>query len=429
MPDRSLTGVRNILRHSSVVLTADLTLMVGRLGVFILLANALGTFTMGAYVAVLGMVQIVFPAAVWGTSHVAIRRVATGSSMFEEWKLVLSTTARFGSVLAVICAGIGWILFDVDVRAMFLIAIAQLIGMSLQGAAHAIATGDGRPELGLLANAASTGTRFAAAVIFVVRGSESLTEWSVFFAVASGIAVVITVFIMAGGSRPRVGLAMSSASDLREGSGYVFAQGASTAQADIDKVVLGAYGLQVDNGNYAAANRVADIAAVPLVALVSATYAEFFRRGSEDFAEVYRYAKKLTMAAVGYGAVVAVGLWLTAPLLTFVLDDEYAEAVDVLRVLALLPMVKATQFFPGNVLTGTGRQWHRASAMWVTALLNLVANIVLAPSFGWRGAVGATYVAEILFAALLWWLVIRGLSESNAESVDERSTIGQDESL
>jgi O-antigen/teichoic acid export membrane protein len=425
MPDmrtERLVGARNILRNSSVVLLGDLVLTIGRLIIFLLLARAFGITEMGVYVSVLAMVQLFFPAAQWGTSHIAIRRIASGGSVRIEWQQVVGTTLRFGTLLIGICTLTASIFFDVNLPAVALIAAAQLIAMTLQGAAQAITTGQGRPERGLLINACSTVSRLSAALLFTLRESHDLIDWAVLFFGASAISVFLTLWIMADGRRPLISGSRSSAADLREGSGYVFAQGASTAQADIDKVVLGAYGLSNDTGAYAAAYRITDLATVPLTALVSTTYSEFFRRGQRNLQEARRYAVKLTAVATGYGLVAGAVLFVAAPWITLLVGDEYAESVEVVRYVALIPAVKATQFFPGNVLTGTGRQWWRARAMWSTAIMNAAANIVLAPMYGWRGAVVATYVTEVVFSALLWWLVRRARIVGGKETADEEET-------
>lgn len=402
-----LVGARNILRNSSIVLIGDLLLTVGRLIIFLLLARAFGITRMGIYVSILATVQLVFPAAVWGTTHVAIRRISSGQPISGEWHQVVGTTFRFGILLVGVCIVAAAILFEVSLLAVALIAAAQLIGMSIQGAGQAITTGQGRPERGLMISACSTGARLSAAVLFFWLGSGALIEWATMLFVASAISVFATLLIMAEGTRSLVSKAMSPMADLREGAGYVFAQGASTAQADIDKVVLGAYGLSNDTGAYAAAYRITDLATVPLTALVSSTYSEFFRRGQRNLQEAWTYSVKLTSVATSYGLLAGGVLFVTAPWLTLLLGDQYAESVEVLRYVSLIPAVKAMQFFPANVLTGSGRQWWRARAMWSTAIMNAAANIVLAPLYGWRGAVAATYVTEVLFALILWYLVRR----------------------
>ena len=104
-------------------------------------------------------------------------------------------------------------------------------------------------------------------------------------------------------------------------------------------------------------------------------------------------------------------MWVAAPILQIIMGDEFEDSVAALRWIALVPALKATQTFPANVLTGTDRQWARARIMAAAASLNLGANLLLVPRFGWRGAAVSTLLAEAVFSVFLWLAVRRAVSE------------------
>jgi|GEM_PF-4774057 len=57
--------------------------------------------------------------------------------------------------------------------------------------------------------------------------------------------------------------------------------------------------------------------------------------------------------AAGYGLVAGTALFLCAPLILLILDDEkYGDSVTAVKWLAFIPLVKGLQYFPGNALTG-----------------------------------------------------------------------------
>ena len=95
--------------------------------------------------------------------------------------------------------------------------------------------------------------------------------------------------------------------DLRHGFGFVFVQTSANGQTDIDKVVLEANGLTVDTANYAPGFRIAEMATIPLIALVRATYAEFFRRGQSTISASMAFARKLTQFSAVYGVLAGLG--------------------------------------------------------------------------------------------------------------------------
>jgi len=304
------------------------------------------------------------------------------------------------------------------------IALAQLIGLGLQQAGGMAAAAHGRAGVALVINAANTAFRVGAILIFYFMISDQTVDaWARFLAVSMIGGSLATVTIVRVALDGRLRFQTPERRDLRLGGGFVFVAAANTVQADVDKVVLGGYGLLEDNGVYAAGYRVADFASLPLTALVKASYAEFFRRGSASVTESVRYARKLTAVSVSYGLAAGGLLWLAAPALRTFIGDEYEESVTVLRWIAIVPAIKAAQYFPANVLTGVDRQWVRARLMAGTAILNLLINLAFARRFGWRGAAVGTLIAEALFTCLLWLAVRRELhQEQHRDSPEPEDT-------
>ena len=146
---------------------------------------------------------------------------------------------------------------------------------------------------------------------------------------------------------------------------------------------------------------------IPLIALVRASYAEFFRRGSSTITEAMTFARKLTTLAVGYGIVAGIGLLIAAPLARLILPDRLDEAITVIRWMSFIPLAKGLQYFPGNVLTGSDRHSVRSWIIFGTAIVNVVGNIIFIPQFGWQAAAVTTAVAEFLLAGGLWAAVLR----------------------
>ena len=66
-----------------------------------------------------------------------------------------------------------------------------------------------------------------------------------------------------------------------------------------------------------------------------------------------------------------------------------------------VPLVKGLQYFPGNALTGADYHNVRSWIIFVTAMVNLIANLIFIPTYGWRAAAMTTLAAETLFAVLL----------------------------
>ena len=183
--------------------------------------------------------------------------------------------------------------------------------------------------------------------------------------------------------------------------------------------MLGANDLKADAAIYSPAYRIVEMSTIPLIAVVRATYAEFFRKGASTVSEAMAFAKRLTAIAAGYGLAAGVALFLGAPLILLILDEaKYGDSVEAVKWLAFIPLVKGLQYFPGNALTGADHHNVRSWIIFATALVNLVGNLAFIPRYGWQAAAVTTLIAEVLFAALLWTAVsILARREGSASAV------------
>jgi O-antigen/teichoic acid export membrane protein len=119
----------------------------------------------------------------------------------------------------------------------------------------------------------------------------------------------------------------------------------------------------------------------------------------------------------GFSGVVTV---LGASYITGILGDSYAEATDVLRWIAFVPLLGAWQLFAGNALSGIGHHRTRLLQTTSSAILNVVLNIILIPSMSWQGAAVATIVTEVYLVVLHWrtlWRLASRAEEADAPMV------------
>ncbi len=405
-----IVGASSLGRNSTFLLLAEMALAAGRVLTFVLLGRSLGVEVTGQYAAILALTQLIFPVSRFGIAHLMVRAVSTGKSFGPAWAKTASMATVAGPIGALVVLAIALVIYELSFVTILLISTSQLVSLALQHGAVMAAAALSRAEVGLYVNASNTLLRVVAILIFFFGLSEhTIDSWAWFLFVAGAAGSVSTIVVVRRFLGAKFRLVSPTRAEFTSGSPFVFVDLANTAQADIDKVVLGGYGLDEDAGAYAAATRVLDLANLPLAAVVRASYSEFFRRGSNTIEEAVKYAKKLTALAVTYGLFAGVGLWILAPSLTFVLGDEFVEAPTALRWLAFVPAVRASQFFPANTLTGTDRQWTRARIMSTTAVGNLIANLIFVPAFGWRAAAVTTIVTELVFSALLWIAVNRAL--------------------
>ena len=101
------------------------------------------------------------------------------------------------------------------------------------------------------------------------------------------------------------------------------------------------------------------------------------------------------------------GLLSTAPLVSWLLGPDYQSATAVLRGFALLPLLLMFSLLLRNALITLDGQNRIASALAVAAAVNTLLNLALIPSFGWAGALVATYVSESAALSLMLMAMLR----------------------
>jgi O-antigen/teichoic acid export membrane protein len=113
-------------------------------------------------------------------------------------------------------------------------------------------------------------------------------------------------------------------------------------------------------------------------------------------------ARRLVPPAAAYAVAAALALVLLAPTVPWLLGPEYRNVVEVIRWLAVIPVLRALHYFAADALTGSGHQGWRTAAQLTVAGFNVALNVVLIPRYSWRGAVWASIASDAALALLLW---------------------------
>jgi O-antigen/teichoic acid export membrane protein len=107
-----------------------------------------------------------------------------------------------------------------------------------------------------------------------------------------------------------------------------------------------------------------------------------------------------------------------APWVTYILGDEYQNAIATVRWLAPMPILGSIQLLLADTLTGAGFQKTRSAIQVTTALGNVGLNFWLIPLYSWKGAVWATLSSDsfriiCLAIAVAWFYTQQKNSEKN----------------
>lgn len=176
---------------------------------------------------------------------------------------------------------------------------------------------------------------------------------------------------------------------------------ASVLASKVDTVILGIFRSSSEVGEYGFAYRIFDVILVLPVFVMNSLYPLLIRRqGNSSLAPLVR---RTTLAMGTLGIIVAILLWLSAPLVLYV-RPELTLSIQILRILAFAtPLFYVTAPLMWVLISARRDQ----TVLWVylaAALFNTLTNLVFVPSHGAAAAALATGATELLiFLSLLYF--------------------------
>lgn len=376
---------------------------------FVLIARALGSREYGLYVGVLAVVAIAAPFASLGAGNLLIKHVARDPGTFSrQWGKALLTTVLSGTLLlGLVCsAGRLWLPHAVPLGLVVAVGTADLLFVRLVDvSAQAYQAHHWLSRTALLQLLLSPLRLLGAAGLIAVIAVPTAAQLGIVYLVSAVIGGSFAVALATRELGRPVFLRGDLGGELREGAYFATNLSAQSINNDIDKAMLARLATLEATGIYGAAYRLVDVAFLPVTSLLVATYPRFFQHGVHGVGAAVRYSRSLMYWATAYGLLAAAALFLMAPALSFLLGNEYREGVVAVRWLAVLPLLKAIQYFGANALTGAGYQGVRTGALVCIAGMNVLLNLWLIPLYSWRGAAIATVASDGLLGLVIWLIV------------------------
>lgn len=378
---------------------------------FVALARALGPDGYGAFAAVLALVSVATPFASLGCGSLLVKNVARNPGSFGQyWGNGVTTALVGGSLLGVASSILARVLLPATVPTVLIVCVAvsdlvflplvEVCGQGYQALHRLERTARIQLQWSLLKLAAAAG-------IFFGLFEALVSTWGPLYLASTLLCAILTVWEI-GRERgsPRLGFHFARG-ELREGAYFSAGGSARAFYDDIDKTLLARLATLEATGVYGAAYRVIDLTFLPIRSLLYASYPVFFQHGEGGIGGALRFARRLVLVGVSYGAVAACGLLLVAPMIPVVLGASYSPVAEAVRWLAPLPLLKAGHYFVADALSGAGHQGARTATQIGVGTLNIALNFALIPAYGWRGAAWASLASNGLLAALLWVLALR----------------------
>jgi O-antigen/teichoic acid export membrane protein len=398
-------------------MVAEVAGMVSQFGTLVLIARQFGADLYGLFAGTVAFMHVISPITTVGMGYVVMQRVAGEQRDPDvESGRALTTVVLGGLAGTLFALAAGHLLLpQVSVRVLLAIALGELVFTQITFTGRFCAQAVDRPATGAQVTALVWMLRLVAAVTFVVLVPRAtLAGWAYFHVTASTLGAVLTVLILRRTLPLNPQVRLAEGPDIRHGLGYSLTIGAGYVKNDADKTLLLTFKKENAAGIYTLAYRVIAPLYIPVRALADSTFARFFREGSRSAQDALALARRTTMVGAGVTLVGGVVLVIVAPILPFLLGDQFQDAVTATRWLALVPFLVSFQMYAFNALLGIGRRRACIAVTIVTSALNLVLNLALIPRYTWKGSTVATIVSEAVAAAALWLILVRAASPQRA---------------
>ena len=414
---RQLTG--KLARNAGWSFFGQTTSTVLQAGYFVVIARLLGSTNYGIYTAAFALVSIVSQYGSLGSGIVFLRRVSADRSVFAKyWGNILINTIAFGTLLVGALVFIGHFVLDSAHASLVLfIAIGDTVCQQLVSTVGQVFQAFENLRVMATLTLSMNILRFALALgLLITIKNATAYQWafaSMFISILAAVCAVAAVSIAFG--RPSFSL-RTVVANLNEG--FVFSVSGSTTYIynDLDKVMLGHYGMNAANGIYTTAYRILNICTTPITSIHNAAYPRFFQLGVGGARATEPFARKVLFKTTILGIVAAMGMFVAAPVIPHLVGKSFAKSVLALRWLCLIPLFRCFHLSAGDAMAGAGYQNYRLVTRLCAALLNFVLNLILIPKYSWLGAAWASLATDGGLGVLDWivirWLISREKNRS-----------------
>ena len=389
---------------------------------FVLLARLLGSTEYGVLAGAAALVNIFSQYSGMGAGILFLRYVSPDHSKFREyWGNVLLSATIVGTVVVVGLRVTGkWFLGPQAVSILVILAIGDCLCSQLTSAAAQVFQTFERMRITAGLNFLTNLLRMllAASMVLLVHRATAWT-WAVASLSVSIAACLIAIFkVTSNFGFPTFSLKLFF---RRVGEGFVYAISGSTTTVynDVDKVMLGHYGMTVANGIYSMAYRVVNICTVPITSIHAAAFPRFFREGVSGIKSTELFARKLLKRTAVLGALGAAGMFACAPLLPRIAGHDFTASTSALRWLCLIPLFRCFHMSAGDAITGAGFQKFRLSSQAFAAASNFGLNLYLIPRYSWHGAAWASLLTDGSLAVLNWVILFALSRRARNESLEK----------
>ena len=362
------------------------------------LARQLGAQPYGQFVAVVAVSSFFTPFVGLGLSHMLLRNAARDPAHAGNY-LARALRWWLRTLLPCVAASVAvalWLLPErIALLALVVVAAAELSATSLTELCARHLQAQQRTHAFGAVNAGLPGARLVALGLLWSGTRDPGVTAVLWTYAASGLIYAALLWLPLRAAAKAPDAVLPEPMTARSGLPFSLAVFATKLQGEFNKPMLAQAGFGLA-GTYNVAQRVVEMASLPVLALQEALWPRLYAQANPA-RQLRRTGAALLVLALALG----VALWLVAPLLPVVFGADFADAVAVLRLLAWSPMLQVMRALLNYHAIHHGRMQQIGWAYAIGGVVSVVSVAVLTPVYGLAGAVWASYIAEIAMISFL----------------------------
>jgi O-antigen/teichoic acid export membrane protein len=401
-----------VLLKNTIFTTFGMLLKSGlQVGYFVIVARTLGPEEYGAFGATLAFIAIFAPYSTLGSGYLLIKHASRNKQEFRTyWGSSLSVVLIMGALLTILVLSIyGYFLPNsIKFTTILILCISDLILIrSIDISSQAFQSFEMISRMNVVQIIMSALKFASALLLFMPIFSRTIDTWVVFYFLSSLMSSIYAIYLVNTVLGKGIFNLKPILMEAKEGLYFSISDSASSIYNDIDKTMLSKYSTLESTGIYVAAYRLIDAVMTPMRAFLTSLYTRFFVAGEKGVRGALPLVKRMTPYSFSYGVIACVGMLSISGFIPAILGPEYRSAVLVIRLLSPVIIFRSIHNMLGDSLAGAGLQGIKSGIQIIVALINIVLNLYLIPSYGLMGAIVSSVVCNLLLLLLLGTILIR----------------------
>jgi len=406
-----------ILRNSAFGIAAQIAIKVLSFGFSVLIVRNLGAQVFGQYAAVLAFGMTFAIISDLGLSPYTVRQVARWRNAAdglehanELYGNVLILRLALSFLATALLVTVAWLTGrpPLMIGAIALNAVSLFL-YSIQGTSEAVLAGFERLDI-------AAGAKVLNQLVFVFVGAivlwMGIGYYGLIVANLLGVALMMVACwrsVHTLGIQPRSVTIRSWPALLRAGLPFGVIGFALGLSYKFDTVLLNVYRSDLETGYYNAVYNLVFSAVVFSNAFNTALYPSLARQAISSPSTLPKIYERALRYLMVISLPIAVGMWVLADqLVPLLFKVAYLPAVPALQILTwVIPLMFASEFL-GYIVVIAGKESRVAQAITISTAINVAANLVLVPRFGFLAAAAMTVATEAVLVGQYIWM-LRGL--------------------